>query len=317
MDSVKSLYPQVKEILQKSIPDTLPALKQVLEKFFAESILPEAMLPLASCKAVGGNPKDAIYISAALIAMEAGLRILDDLQDQDRTWQLWQEVGIKRAWNYSSASHLLGLQILSQAPFAPDLFHRIHQYFLNAFFQIAAGQDRDLAGNTKTIEDYWLSIEMKTGSGFATACAAGAMVGTDDPELIQACGVFGHHLGLAIQIFNDMESIWLPEGVTDFKQGKVTLPLLYGLQTNHPEREELLSLVKNNEIASHAERIKEILDNIDTKGFLIWAALKEREQALEAIKICPNAEGKEVLESYITGMFGDIDLLLQNGDKSF
>ncbi len=71
-----------------------------------------------------------------------------------------------------------------------------------------------------------------------------------------------------------------------------------------------MSLVKANEIAIYAERIKEILDHIDTKSFLIWAALKEREQALEAIKICPNTEGREILESYITGMFGDIDLLL-------
>ncbi len=44
---------------------------------------------------------------------------------------------------------------------------------------------------------------------------------------------------------------------------------------------------------------------------MIWAALKEREQALEAIKICPNSEGREILESYLNGMFGDIDELLE------
>ncbi|HBB35199.1 MAG TPA: polyprenyl synthetase superfamily, partial [Cyanobacteria bacterium UBA9273] len=114
---------------------------------------------------------------------------------------------------------------------------------------------------------------------------------------------------------NDMESIWQPDGITDLKQGKITLPLLYGLQYHHPEREELLSIVTANEIAAHAARIKEILDHIDTKSFLIWAALKEREQALKAIKICPNTEGREVLESYITGMFGDIDLLLQTPEE--
>ncbi|MGC1247354.1 MAG: hypothetical protein WA865_14155, partial [Spirulinaceae cyanobacterium] len=66
------------------------------------------------------------------------------------------------------------------------------------------------------------------------------------------------------------------------------------------------------EIATHAEEIKAILDKIDTKSFLIWAALKEREQALEAIKICPNSEGREILESYLNGMFGDIDELLEH-----
>nr|WP_254449341.1 polyprenyl synthetase family protein [Anabaena sp. UHCC 0253] len=152
---------------------------------------------------------------------------------------------------------------------------------------------------------------MKSAGFVATACATGAMVGTDNIELIEACGIFGHHLGTALQILNDMESIWQPTGITDLQQGKITLPLLYGLQFKHPDQQELLSIIATNEIANYAERVKQILDNIDTKNFLIWAALKEREQALEAIKICPNSEGREVLESYITGMFGDIDLLLQ------
>lgn len=122
--------------------------------------------------------------------------------------------------------------------------------------------------------------------------------------------VFGHHLGLAIQIFNDMESIWQPKGISDLEQGKITLPLMYGLTFDHADRHELLSLVATHNIAANSQKIKEILDKIDTKSFLIWAALKEREQALEAIKICPNTEGREVLESYITGMFGDIDVLM-------
>jgi geranylgeranyl diphosphate synthase type I len=318
MKSLKSLYPEVREILQNSIPSYWSELRYILQGFFEEPMSSEAMLSLASCKAVNGDPKDAVSVSAALLAFGACLRILDDLEDQDRAGKLWEKVGTARAWNYASAVHILSFEILSKAPLHPQVFHTINQSYIDTFFRFAAGQDRDLAGATKTIEDYWLTIEMKTASASAMACATGAMVGTNNPELIQACGTFGHHLGLAIQIFNDMESIWQPDGITDLKQGKITLPLLYGLQSHHPERDELLSLVTANEIATHAERIKEILDNIDTKIFLIWAALKEREQALEAIKICPNAEGREVLQSYITGMFGDIDLLLQQaeGDKA-
>jgi geranylgeranyl diphosphate synthase type I len=54
------------------------------------------------------------------------------------------------------------------------------------------------------------------------------------------------------------------------------------------------------------------LDKIDTKAFLIWAALQEREQALAAIRVCPNGEGVAALEAFVTGMFGDINLLLPN-----
>jgi geranylgeranyl diphosphate synthase type I len=315
MESLKTLYPQVKEVLQNSIPNYWHQLRYILQGLFEEPLRPVATLPLICCQAINGNAKDAVPVSAALIAAEVCVRICDDLEDKDRPGQLWQEVGEARAWNYASAIYILPFEILSKAPFPPQLFHRVNQLFIDTFFYLAAGQDRDLAGATTTIEDYWQTIELKTAKAYSAACTSGAMVGTENPELIQACGTFGHHVGLAIQIFNDMESIWQPNGITDLKQGKITLPLLYGLQAQHPERDELLSLVTDHDIAIHAERIKEILDNIDTKSFLIWAALKEREQALEAIKICPNAEGREVLESYITGMFGDIDLLLEKPES--
>ncbi|MDZ8079455.1 MAG: polyprenyl synthetase family protein [Nostoc sp. DedQUE01] len=307
MNSLKSLYTDVREVLENSIPDYWSALRSLLSNFLQEPMAPEAMLPLASCQAVGGSPKDAIHISAALLTFGACLRILDELEDRDRPGQLWEQVGAARAWNSAAAINVLCFQILSKAPFEPQVFKRINQAFLDACWRISAGQDRDLGGMTKNIEDYWLTIEMKTAAASAMACATGAMAGTDDPNLINACAVFGHHLGLAVQILNDMESIWQPDGITDLQQGKVTLPLLYGLQFDHPKRQELVALVEANEVAANVERIKGILDAIDTRSFLIWAALKEREQALEAIKVCPNAEGKEILESYITGMFGDID----------
>ncbi len=310
MDYLKSLYPEIREVLENSIPHCFPELRFVLGKLFEEPMISEAILPLASCQAVNGQAKNAVHVCAALLALGVCLRILDDLEDQDRAGQLWEQVGFARAWNYASAVHILSFEILSKAPLQPQIFHRINQSYIDAFFRVSAGQDRELAGVTRTIEDYWLTVEMKSAGFVATACATGAMVGTENPHLIQACGVFGHHLGLALQILNDMESIWRPDGIPDLKQGKITLPLLYGLQYHHPERDELLSLVTANKVATHADRIKEILDNIDTKSFLIWAALKEREQALESIKICPNSEGREVLKSYITGMFGDIDLLL-------
>lgn len=320
MDWLTSLYPEVRQVLEDAIPSYWPELRPIFDTLFAKPppLLSVAILPLVSCHAVNSTARDAVPVSAALIAAEVSLRIFDDLEDKDRSGQLWELVGEARAWNYASAIHILSFEILSKAPFPPQIFHKVNQIFIDTFFYITVGQDRDLTGATKTIEDYWQTIELKTATAYSAACASGAIVGTENPELIQACGTFGHHVGLAIQIFNDMESIWQPDGITDLKQGKITLPLLYGLQSDHPERSELLSLVTVNEIANHAERIKEILDNIDTKSFLIWAALKEREQALEAIKICPNSEGREVLESYITGMFGDIDLLLQQpeGEKA-
>lgn len=311
MNELKSLYPEVHTVLQAAIPNYWPELKAVFGTLFEEPLMSVAMLPLICCQAVNGKAKDAVPVSAALIAAEVCVRIFDDIEDKDRPGQLWQLVGEARAWNYASAIHILSFEILSKAALSPAVFYRVNQLFIDAFFKITLGQERDLAGMPSNIEECWRTIELKTATAYSAACAAGALVGTEDPKLIEACHIFGHHLGLAIQIFNDMESIWQPDGLSDLKQGKLTLPLVYGLTFEHAYRDELLSLVKADEIKTNSERIKEILDIIDTRSFLIWGALKQREAALNAIKICPQTEGREFLESYVTGMFGDIDALLQ------
>ncbi|MGB7519118.1 MAG: polyprenyl synthetase family protein, partial [Spirulinaceae cyanobacterium] len=282
-----------------------PELKYILEGFCPESISPEAVLPLASCQAVKGNPQEAVAVSAALITATAYVDILDNLEEQE-------QVDTAKARNYADALHTVSLDILTGESFQTPVFQKISQYFIDTFLKFTAGRDRELVGDTNTIEDYWFTMELKFASRYSTACATGAMVGTENPKLIQACSAFGYHLGLALQILRETKSIWHPNGITDLQRGKITLPLLYGLQSDHSQREQLLSLVTTKEIATHAEEIKAILDKIDTKGFLVWAALKEREQALEAIKICPNSEGREILESYLNGMFGNIDELLEH-----
>jgi geranylgeranyl diphosphate synthase type I len=309
MDWLKSLYPDVQKIVENALPEYWPELKHALTGFLANPI-PETYLPLACCRAVGGEARNAVHVAAALLANIVCLRIFDDAADQDRPGRLWEQVGPSRAWNYGSAIQVLSFDILGRAPLPPQLIYQLHRLFIDTLVLIAYGQDRDMSGQTRSIEAYWLTIEHKNAHAFAGACAAGAIVGTDNIELVKACGRYGHHLGLAIQILNDMDSIWSAEGKTDLKQGKVTLPLLYGLATEHPERDELNALVAADDIASNGERIKEILDHIDTRGYLMWAALTERDHALEAIAPCPNLDGREVLESYITAMFDDVDEIL-------
>jgi geranylgeranyl diphosphate synthase type I len=300
-------------MVQEAVPSYWPELGSIFDTLFEKPppLLSVAILPLVCCQAVNGVAREAVPVSAALIAAEVSLRIFDDLEDKDRPGQLWQQVGEARAWNYASAIHTLSFDILSKSALPPPVFRQVNQLFIEAFLYITVGQERDLAGAPRTIEEYWRIIELKTATAYAAACASGALVGTENPQLIEACQVFGHQAGLAVQILNDMESIWQPEGLSDLKQGKITLPLMYGLTLDHPDREELLALAKANQIGVNSDRIKQILDKIGTKKFLIWAALKQREEALESVKICPNAEGREALEFYMTGMFGDIEALLQ------
>lgn len=315
MNWLKSMYPMVREIIKNSIPDWWPELNQVLNKLICEPSPPEAMFPLASCKAVGGEPKEAVSVSAALLTLGMSVRLFDDLVDRDKNGQLWETVGLERTWNYASTVQNISFAIISKSAIENSLKQRINQCLIDTFFAIAAGQDRDIAGMMQSEEEYWLTVELKSAYVYATACETGAMMGTENDAFINFCRVFGRHLGRTVQILNDMESIWCSKGESDLEQNKVTLPVHYGLAVNHPAKGELEDIINSGKIADKSERVIEILNSIDTKKFLYWAALKERELAIEALDCCPDPEGKEALESYITGMFGDIDILLSESEK--
>jgi geranylgeranyl diphosphate synthase type I len=310
MDWLRPLYAQVYQTLQSALPEYWPEFTSLFEPQPEDRFSPVTMLPLAMCEAVGGSAAEAVPVAAAIVAAERSLRVADDLADRDRPNRLWEQVGSARAWNYASALQTLCFGILSASAYDPELILRIQRLFVDTFFCIGAGQDRDLSRVPKTVGEYWSTIELKTAIAYSATCGAGAMVGTEDIRLIEACGAFGHHLGLGIQVFNDMESIWQPEGKTDLQQGKVTLPVIYALETNHPAREELAALVNASQLATCADRVKQILDDVDTRSFLVWAALKERDQALDALAALPKTRARDGLSAYLTGMFGDIDSLL-------
>jgi geranylgeranyl pyrophosphate synthase len=316
MDWLKSLYPEICELIGNTAPEYWPGLKQVLRGFTEETVVTEAFLPLACCRAVGGNPRQAIYISASIVVAVASLRIFDDTADQDRPGQLWEHVGPARAWNYGSAIQVMFFDILNRAPLSQELIVKLNRLAINTFLLVGYGQDRDMSSAINTFDDYWLTVEHKNAYAFSFACMAGAMAGTNENHLIGACARFGYHLGLAVQVLNDMDSIWSVSGQSDLQQRKITLPLLYALELDHGERDELRALLANTEDESRWVRIKEILEKIDTRSYLTWVALTERDRALEALAPCPDVEGRSVLESYITGMFDDVDEILADKGTS-
>lgn len=90
----------------------------------------------------------------------------------------------------------------------------------------ARGQD-DLS-----LEDYYRHIRLKTAELFEGACQAGALLGGHPAEHIQACALFGRHLGIAYQIYDDLVDLLQEDSKagktlgTDAASGKLTLPML-------------------------------------------------------------------------------------------
>lgn len=83
-----------------------------------------------------------------------------------------------------------------------------------------------------TLEDYMKVIEGKTAALFAAACEVGAVVAAQDSEIQERLRLYGLNLGLAFQIADDIldwsakqEALGKNIG-DDFREGKVTLPLI-------------------------------------------------------------------------------------------
>ena len=299
----RPLLPEVRRYIREHRPADWPALVALLGPLVDEPLDPLAVLPLAGCAAVGGDPRAAIPVAAAWTVLNLAVRVLDDLQDQDRPSGLWAAVGLPRAFNFAAALYTLSGALLAAAPWPAEQYRAITRCFTGQSLRLAAGQDRDLRGQTCGMEDYWRTIEEKNGAAFALACACGARCGTGDPELVTACHSFGHHLGLVLQLFDDFEGLWEPNGLGDLEAGKITLPVLYGLSVAHDRRAELRQLVDGGDVVAHAGRIRAILDGVHARDFVLWAALQERERALQALAKCPGQTGVAALEAYVTVLF--------------
>ncbi|HEU4780776.1 MAG TPA: polyprenyl synthetase family protein [Steroidobacteraceae bacterium] len=243
---------------------------------------PHVFLPLACARATGGDPRAAIPVAVACGYLMLALRWFDDAQDRDRRQSLCGEIGAARATNMAAAALTLAWQALgedrSQVPAVRESFGR-HTVAL------ARGQDRDLiSGVPDSIEEYWTLMREKTGAALALACEMGAWAGGScDDAGAAALARFGEHAGVLIQILDDLDGTFLPDGMGDLRAGKVTLPVLYGLAIEHEALDELADIVYSGGLRMSADRVREILDCFDTREFLVWAAFEERRQALALV----------------------------------
>ena len=108
---------------------------------------------------------------------------------------------------------------------------------------------------TIDLSTYEEIIERKTARFLAGCCETGAMLGGATDAEAAALRSYGHHLGMAFQIADDLldflgdpDKTGKPLG-TDLRDGRVTLPLLHALQVaNQTERGQLDSLLHRKTI---------------------------------------------------------------------
>lgn len=169
---------------------------------------------------------------------------------------------------------------------------------------IAEGEVLQLvnAGDITTNEDrYRRVITCKTAQLFEAASHCGALVAGADTDTQQELARYGHHLGMAFQLVDDMldytgDSAEMGKNIgDDLSEGKLTLPLIYTLQFGEPDDVQCVRDAITNKSTDTLQRIIRIVQDNGALQYTEQAAIREVESALGCLDVLPTSHYRDEL----------------------
>lgn len=183
------------------------------------------------------------------------------------------------------------LQILSDA---------VKQMSEGELLQIEKSRNLNLSEDV-----YFEIIRNKTASLLSSACAAGAWSTSKDTEITQKMKKFGECVGIAFQIKDDLfdygnEDVGKPTG-NDIKEKKLTLPLIYTLNTvDKTLRRKIIYTIKNEN--TDKVKVRALISEVVKAGGISYATKKMnnyRDQALQILYEFEDNDVRKALEELV------------------
>lgn len=257
-------------------------------------------LALLACGAVGGEPVQALPLAAGIQLIHDFSLIHDDIEDNSDTRRgrvtVWKQWGLAQGINAGDGMFVvahLALHRLAAGGVPPMRVLTVLRRFDETILRICEGQYLDLSFEGRldvTSDDYLAMIERKTAALIAAAAGLGALVGGADDALSDALFRFGHHMGMAFQIEDDILGIWGDPRRTgkpaaaDVQQRKVTLPIIHAL-AHAPERTALAELYGQTSISpDDIAQVLALLDASDARAFSAAQAAEHHAAATAALQ---------------------------------
>lgn len=187
---------------------------------------------------------DALPAAAAVELVHNFSLVHDDIQDnspkrrgRDTAWVKW---GAPMAINVGDALFVISSQAIIdlKTSYPAEVVMNVAEILHNTCLELTRGQFLDMSYEERKdlgVEDYWPMVSGKTAALLSACCHIGALLGGADEGKRDAFRSFGHYLGLAFQVQDDILGIWGDEKVTgksvasDLMEGKNSLPVLAGL----------------------------------------------------------------------------------------
>ncbi len=280
------------------------------------------LLGLLAYASIAGDYRPALPGAAAVELGHNFSLVHDDIEDGDLERRhrptVWAVHGVAQAINTGDMLFSLSrmaLHRLTDLGFSDTKVLRLMRLYDQTCVALCEGQYIDIAtseaDDLMSVDLYFDMIGRKTAALIAASIEAGALLATDDDEVIARYRGFGWALGLAFQLNDDLLGIWGAEQATgkqasDIARRKKTLPVIYAFEHAGPEdRERLAALYGNG--GPTAENVAEIVAILERAGAHTYTrdqARRYRDEALAELDAAGvvDAEARVRLEEIIVSV---------------
>ena len=296
-DLISSDLERLQKIIKQSLSSNSPLLNKIVDKYLetkGKQIRP--IIVVLSAKFFGAEVSDGVLCGAASVELLHNASLIhDDVIDE--TKQRRGHDTINNTWDNHIAV-LVGDFFVSNALACAIRTNdfRVISTISELGKELSTGEidQIDVAKHHSIDEQTYFSIINKKTASLFQSCVkvGGYSVGASDIDIANL-SKFVELLGLSFQIKDDIfdyfkdDAIGKPTG-NDFREGKVTLPLIYALShTESPRHEEMRRLADSDSLTT--EQIETLIDFAKAEGGIEYAyATMERLRA----------EARSILEPY-------------------
>lgn len=268
------------------------------------------LLPELCHIACGGEEALVDPISAAWYLFYVAAFLMDHAEDSLEGIDQTTPISAGKMINIASGQFFLANLILAdflQAEPISAARSNIVKAFQTQLLRMCDGQNLDLITPNYTLRKYYEIIQQKSGTFFSLACWSGARLATQQDEILNAYAEFGKHLGVLIQVLDDLEDwreLQSGNGKLESTKYQRILPALYTAEVIPSEKwRRFQQIIEELSTGNEEGLLEEYMDIIEKAGaglYMLTIMMREYDSARLAITdIHPDNQADKMLLSMI------------------
>ncbi|MGW1072133.1 polyprenyl synthetase family protein [Streptomyces sp. NPDC002537] len=272
-------------------------------------------LVLAAAAAVGGQARHSLPAAVAVELVHNSSLLHDDIIDRDVRRRhrpaAWTRFGTGRSLLTGDVLLALAWDVLLRSPHrrGPASLRLAHTLRELAYGQAWDVDFEDRA--TVSVREYLAMAGAKTAALLECSCALGALLGGGDAGAVDALAGYGRHVGMVLQLTDDVLGVWGDPAVTgkpvgsDIRTRKKSLPVVLALAARGRHAERLAGLYALPGRLTD-EQVRTAMELIDRTGArartddVVAAQLARARERLRHVDLAgPGLELLEALGRYV------------------